>query len=304
MNVVVRFAPSPTGFIHIGGMRVALINWLFAKKHDGKFVLRIEDTDRSRYKPEFVESIDKAMKWLGLDPDMRVVQSDCTDRYNNAANELIQNKKAYYCYCSQEELGDERNASIEQKRTYTYSGKCRGNHTPDNSRPHVIRIDSSGWYEMNFDDMFYGNLHATPENLNDAIIIRSNGIPTFIFAAAVDDAALGVTHVIRGNDHITNTFQQILMLKLMGKDIPKFGHVPLLMNIEGQKLSKRHGAADLISYKAAGFYPEAIKNYLVYLGAYSAQLRWRLITKSYWRILILQGSTCPLLALILINCAT
>ena len=266
--VVTRFAPSPTGFLHIGGLRTALFSWLWARKQNGKFLLRIEDTDLSRNSEEALQAILEAFDWVGLNYDGEVAyQSKRFDIYKEYVKKLLDEGKAYYCYMSREELDalrEEQQAAGQQPR---YDGRYRDGKLPpvDGVEP-VVRIKAPLDGVIEFDDGVKGKLSFGAKELDDFIIARSDGTPTYNFVVVIDDALMGVTEVIRGDDHTSNTPKQIVLYKALGFDIPKFYHVPMILGEGGKKLSKRDGAADVMEYRTLGYLPEALLNFLVRLG--------------------------------------
>ncbi|WP_200762805.1 glutamate--tRNA ligase [Nitrosophilus alvini] len=266
--VVTRFAPSPTGYLHIGGLRTALFNYLWARKNSGKFILRIEDTDLSRNSEEATKAILKAFDWVGLEYDGDVAyQSKRFDIYKRYIQKLLDEGKAYYCYMTKEELDALREEQMAKKERPRYDRRYRDfTGTPPKDVKPVVRIKAPLEGEMVFEDGVKGTIAITAEELDDFIIARSDGTPTYNFVVAVDDALMGVTEVIRGDDHLYNTPKQILVYEALGFDIPKFYHVPMICNEQGKKLSKRDGALDVMAYKEMGFLPEALLNFLVRLG--------------------------------------
>jgi len=268
MEVRVRFAPSPTGHLHIGSARTAIFNWLFARHNGGKFLLRIEDTDRERSKQEYTDAILDGLKWLGLDWDEDVIyQSKRLDIYREIAEKLVQDGKAYYCSCTPEELEQMREKALKEGTgKLGYSGRCRNRteHPPD--RPKVIRFKSENTGVTIVDDMIQGRVKFDNSELDDLIILRSDGTPTYNFSAVIDDHEMRITHIIRGNDHLNNTPRQIQIYKALGYPIPEFAHHPLILGEDRSKLSKRHGATGLIQYREEGYLPEAIFNFLVRIG--------------------------------------
>lgn len=263
-SIVTRFAPSPTGYLHIGGLRTALFNYLYARKNNGKFLLRIEDTDLARNSKDAAKAIIESFKWVGLEHDGEIVyQSERFDLYREYAQKLLDSGAAYYCYMSKEELDMEREkagVSFKYDRRYRdFKG------TPPNVAPSIrIKAPLSG--EISFKDGVKGEIKINAKELDDFIILRSDGVPTYNFVVAVDDALMGVTDVIRGDDHTSNTPKQILVYQALNFKIPRFFHVPMILNPEGRKLSKRDGAMGVMDYKAAGYLPESILNFLVRLG--------------------------------------
>jgi len=269
MTVVTRFAPSPTGFLHIGGARTALFNYLYAKHLGGKFMLRIEDTDRERSKQEAIDAIISSMKWLGLDWDGDPIsQFSRADRHAEVANELLAQGKAYKCYCTPEELTEMRESAKAAGKPMRYNGYWRDRDeakAPAGVDP-VIRIKSEQTGETTIDDKIQGKVTVSHTEMDDFVILRGDGTPTYMLAVVVDDHDMGVTHVVRGDDHLTNTFRQIQIYKAMDWDTPTFAHMPLLHGSDGKKLSKRHGALGVEAYRDMGFLPEAVNNYLMRLG--------------------------------------
>ena len=258
-----RFAPSPTGYLHIGGARTALFAWLWAKKTSSKFVLRIEDTDKERSTQTSVDAILDGMEWLGLDYDEGpIYQSDRTERYNEVINELLLNGKAYYCDCSKERLEKMRENQIANKEKPKYDGCCRNKALKNG----VIRFLNPDDGSVIFDDFVKGKVTITNSELDDLIISRTDGSPTYNLTVVVDDHDMEIECVIRGDDHINNTPKQINLYKAMGWPLPEFAHVPMILGSDGSRLSKRHGALNLLAYRDEGFLPEALLNYIVRLG--------------------------------------
>lgn len=269
MAVVTRFAPSPTGFLHIGGARTALFNWLFAKHHGGEFLLRIEDTDRKRSTPEAVDAILDGLRWLGLDWDRDTyLQSQQLDRHASAARTLLDQGAAYYCYCSAEELAEMREAAKREGRSMRYDGRWRDRDPADapTGVDPVIRLKAPLEGETIIEDQVQGPVRVANSQLDDMILLRSDGTPTYMLSVVVDDHDMGVTHVIRGDDHLTNAARQTLLFRAFGWDEPVFGHIPLIHGADGQKLSKRHGALGVDAYRDMGYLPAALRNYLLRLG--------------------------------------
>jgi len=269
MSVVVRFAPSPTGFLHIGGARTALFNWLYAKHKRGKFLLRIEDTDRARSTQAAVDAIIEGMKWLGLDWDGEVVmQSARMARHAEVARALLAEGRAYHCYCTPEELEVMRERARREGRPVRYDGTWRdrvpGGPLP--TVPPVIRLKAEQEGETAIQDRVQGRVVVSNQQLDDLIILRSDGTPTYNFSVVVDDHDMGITHVIRGDDHLTNAFRQTQIYRALGWPEPVFAHVPLIHGPDGAKLSKRHGALGVEAYREMGYLPEALRNYLLRLG--------------------------------------
>ena len=258
-----RFAPSPTGFLHIGGARTALFAWLWAKKNNSNFVLRIEDTDKERSTQASVDAILDGLDWLGLDYDEGpIFQSDRFDRYSEVIQELLSKGHAYYCDCSKERLEQMREIQIAKKEKPKYDGCCRHK----SLKSGVIRFLNPDNGKVSFNDYVKGKVSIANSELDDLVISRSDGTPTYNFTVVVDDHDMNIECVIRGDDHINNTPKQINLYMALGWSIPKFAHVPMILGSDGSRLSKRHGALNLLSYKKEGFLPEALLNYLVRLG--------------------------------------
>ena len=263
----VRFAPSPTGVLHIGSVRTALFNWLFARHNNGKFLLRIEDTDKLRSTDENTKSIFEILKWLEIDWDEEpVIQSGNIERHKAVAHELVEKGRAYYCYCTPEELAQKKEEALKAGKSYKYNGKCRNITHPVAGINPVIRLKADTEGTTTVDDMVQGIVTIENSQMDDLVLLRSDGTPTYMLSVVVDDHDMGVTHVIRGDDHLTNTFRQIQIYRACGWDIPRFGHIPLIYGPDGAKLSKRHGAASAEDYRSLGYLPEAISNYLLRLG--------------------------------------
>ncbi|WP_134499606.1 glutamate--tRNA ligase [Microvirga pakistanensis] len=269
MSVVTRFAPSPTGFLHIGGGRTALFNWLFAKRHGGKMLLRIEDTDRERSTDAAIEAILDGLKWLGLDWDGDVVyQFSRAARHREVAETLLAQGRAYYCYATQQELEEMREAARKEGRPSRYDGRWRDrdpSEAPEGVKP-VIRLKAPTEGETVVEDEVQGRVVWQNKDLDDLVLLRSDGTPTYMLAVVVDDHDMGVTHVIRGDDHLTNAARQTQIYQAMGWDVPKMAHIPLIHGPDGAKLSKRHGALGVEAYRSMGYLPVALRNYLVRLG--------------------------------------
>ena len=267
MKVRTRFAPSPTGYLHIGGARTALFSWLFARKHGGDFVLRIEDTDLERSTQESVNAILEGMTWLGLEYDEGpFYQTKRFDRYKEVIQQLLDQGDAYYCYCSKEELEQMRTEQMARKEKPRYDGRCRDRQTPREGVEPVVRFRNPQDGEVAFDDLIRGRIAFQNKELDDLIIARGDGTPTYNLTVVVDDWDMGITHVIRGDDHINNTPRQINILKALGAELPHYAHVPMILGPDGKRLSKRHGAVSVMQYRDEGFLPEALINYLVRLG--------------------------------------
>ncbi|WP_253302766.1 glutamate--tRNA ligase [Wolbachia endosymbiont of Psylliodes chrysocephala] len=291
-DIVTRFAPSPTGFLHIGGARTALFNWLYAKHHGGKFLLRIEDTDRKRSTQEAIDAIIEGLKWLGVSYDGEIVyQLKRIERHKEVANLLVEKGRAYHCYCPEDEVAEKKIKAREEGKIYKH--KCTTK--PPSCHPSalschpssrhwdpeknmwsragmtsgvrsVIRFKVPDSQEIVIDDKIYGQIKVSSEQLDDIVILRSDNTPTYIFAVVVDDHDAGITDVIRGSDHLTNTFKQLLIYQALDFDIPRFAHVPLIHGEDGNKLSKRHGATSVCDYEKMGILPKAMRNYLLRLG--------------------------------------
>ncbi len=267
--VVTRFAPSPTGYLHIGGLRTALFSYLWARRHNGKFLLRIEDTDKARNSEEAVQKILEAFSWLGLESDEEIIyQSQREAIYKKYIDQLLEEGKAYKCYMTKEDLDRLREEQQARKERPRYDGKYRDfKGTPPEGVEPVIRIKAPTSGTIVVDDGIKGRIEFNVKDmLDDFIIARSDGSPTYNFVVAVDDALMGMTDVIRGDDHLSNTPKQIVVYEALGFDIPKFYHVPMIHNASGKKLSKRDGATDVMEYKKMGYLPEALLNFLVRLG--------------------------------------
>ncbi len=266
-NLRVRFAPSPTGYLHIGGARTALFNYLLARKEQGTFVLRVEDTDVARSTQESVDAILNAMEWLGLSYDEGpFYQSERFDLYREKVRQLLDAGNAYRCYCTAEELEAKREAAMKSGGKPKYDGTCRNRTDHPAGAPFVVRFKSPQEGVTSFDDKIKGTISFNNEELDDVIIQRTDGTPTYNFVVVVDDATMGITLVIRGDDHINNTPRQILMYEALGYPVPKFAHVPMILGSDKARLSKRHGATSVMAYRDQGFLPEAMVNYLVRLG--------------------------------------
>jgi len=268
VGVRVRFAPSPTGYLHLGSARTAIHNWLFAKSKGGTFLLRIEDTDVERSDEDSISQIVESLKWLGINWDEDIVfQSSRLELYRSKAEELVEKGLAYRCFCSQEQIERER----KNRSSTRYSGKCKNldkitiKRYLEEGRKYAIRINldkgETGW-----NDIVYGSIKVNNDELDDFVILRSNGIATYHFAVVVDDISMGITHVIRGEDHIPNTPKHIILYKMLNGKVPEFCHLPLLLGPDGKRLSKRHGATGINEFREMGFMPEAIFNYLAIIG--------------------------------------
>jgi glutamyl-tRNA synthetase len=266
--IVTRFAPSPTGFLHIGGARTALFNWLYAKHHDGKFLLRIEDTDKARSTREAIDAILDGMRWLGLDWDgHEYYQSQFWARHAEIAHRMLERGHAYRCYMTQEELAAQREASQRERRPFRIDSPWRDVTEPDGDKRFVIRLKAPREGETVIDDQVQGRVTVQNAEIDDFVLLRSDGTPTYMLAVVVDDHDMGVTHVIRGDDHLNNAFRQLAIIRAMGWPEPTYAHVPLIHGPDGAKLSKRHGALGVDAYRdELGMLPEAVDNYLLRLG--------------------------------------
>ena len=267
MTVRTRFAPSPTGVLHLGSVRTALFSWLYARHHNGQFVLRIEDTDRERSTPENVEAITDGMAWLGLDADEGpIFQTDRFDRYREVTEQWLSDGKAYHCYCTREELDELRAGQKERGEKMRYDGRCRDRTEPRDGVDPVVRFRNPLDGEVVVEDQVRGTVVFQNAELDDLIIARSDGTPTYNFCVVVDDTDMSISHVIRGDDHLNNTPRQMNMFAALGAKAPVFAHLPMILGPDGAKLSKRHGAVDIREYRELGYLPEAMLNYLVRLG--------------------------------------
>lgn len=271
MSVVSRFAPSPTGYLHVGGARTALYAWLVARAAGGKFVLRIEDTDRERSTQGAIDAIFAGMKWLGLDWDEEpIYQTQRFPRYAELTQQLLAEEKAYPCYCSHERLETMREEQMAAGLKARYDGKCRNltatEHEAKAGQPFVVRFRNPQEGSVIFNDQIRGQIEIANTELDDLIIARTDGSPTYNFCVVVDDWDMGITHVVRGEDHINNTPRQINILRALGAPLPEYAHVAMILGDDGKKLSKRHGAVSVTEYRDNGYLPEAMMNYLVRLG--------------------------------------
>lgn len=269
-SVCTRFAPSPTGYLHVGGARTALFSYLFARKNQGRFLLRIEDTDLERSTPESVQAILDGMSWLGLAADQApIFQTARFDIYKKHIQDLLDQGKAYKCYCSKERLEKLREEQISNKQKARYDGCCRDKHPGElagGNQDFVVRFKNPLEGDVVFKDLVLGEIKVNNRELDDLIIARSDGSPTYNFTVVVDDAEMEITHVIRGNDHINNTPRQINLYQALGFSVPEFAHVPMILGDDGKRLSKRHGAVSVMQYQENGYLPQALLNYLVRLG--------------------------------------
>ncbi|MBX7146959.1 MAG: glutamate--tRNA ligase [Alphaproteobacteria bacterium] len=269
MLVVTRFAPSPTGYLHIGGARTALFNWLFAKHHGGQFLLRIEDTDRARSTDQAITAIIEGLKWFGLTWDGDVIyQSQRFQRHYEIAMHLLKQGHAYYCYCTPDELQQMREEALRQGLPFRYNGMWRDrdpSDAPKNVNP-VIRLKAQQTGQTILHDQVQGDVTQNNNQLDDMVLVRGDGTPTYMLSVVVDDHDMNITHVIRGDDHLTNSFRQIQIYQAMGWTLPTFAHIPLIHGSDGHKLSKRHGALGIEAYRDMGYLPIALRNYLLRLG--------------------------------------
>lgn len=269
MSVVTRFAPSPTGFLHIGGCRTALFNWLYARHHGGRFLLRIEDTDRKRSTPEAIAAILDGLQWLGLDWDgEEVYQSQRAERHAAVARSLVEAGKAYHCFCTPEELEEMRQKARAEGRSTFYDRRWRDRgsaEAPAGVAP-VVRIKAPLEGETVIEDGVQGPVALANAQLDDMVLLRADGTPTYMLSVVVDDRDMGVTQVLRGDDHLTNAFRQTVLYQAMAWTPPAFAHIPLIHGDDGAKLSKRHGALGIEAYRGMGYLPEAMRNYLLRLG--------------------------------------
>lgn len=261
-GIVTRFAPSPTGFLHIGGARTALFNWLYAKRHSGKFLLRIEDTDRKRSTQEAIDAIIDGLKWLGINYDGEIIyQSKKIEQHIEVANLLVEKGRAYHCYCPENEVAEKKIRAREEGKIYKH--KCT--HSTSSANP-VVRFKVPDSEDIVVEDKICGQVKINSDQLDDIVILRSDNTPTYIFAVVVDDHSVGITDIIRGSDHLTNTFKQLLIYQALDFDVPRFAHVPLIHGEDGNKLSKRHDATNVCDYGRMGILPQAMRNYLLRLG--------------------------------------
>lgn len=267
MRIRTRFAPSPTGYLHLGGARTAIFAWAYARKRSGDFILRIEDTDQERSTEAATAAILEAMDWLKLNYDEGpFYQTKRMERYKEVIKDLLNSGKAYRCNCSKERLTDLREKQMANKEKPRYDGCCRDKNLPEMSEPHVIRFKNPLDGAVTFIDEVAGEITFQNSELDDLIIMRSDGFPTYNFCVVVDDMDMEISHVIRGMDHINNTPRQINIFQALGKKAPVYGHVPMILGNDGKLLSKRHGAVSVMQYRDDGFFPEALLNYLVRLG--------------------------------------
>ena len=287
-QVRVRFAPSPTGFLHIGGVRTALFNWLYARQEHGVFILRIEDTDQSRSTDESIQAIVQGLKWVGLDWDEGPYrQTERMTLYREHAMALFERGQAYWCICKAEELEARRKEAEGKGQSPRYDGRCRTLGITHPSGDAALRFKAPQEGQTVVDDLIKGKVVFENNVLDDLIILRSNGYPTYNFSVVVDDALMHITHVVRGDDHLTNTPRQIPIFEALGFPVPRFGHLPMILGADKTRLSKRHGATSIMAYKTMGYLPEAMVNYLVRLGwSYGDQeifTRQELIERFGWK---------------------
>ncbi|HEX6267715.1 MAG TPA: glutamate--tRNA ligase [Burkholderiales bacterium] len=271
MQIRTRFAPSPTGYLHIGGARTALFSWAYARRHGGRFILRIEDTDLERSTQASVQAILDGMRWLGLDWDEGpFFQMQRLARYREVAEQLVAAGHAYYDYMSREELESLRKQQLEKGQKPRYDGRwrperARGKPVPKDVKP-VVRFRTPEEGEVGWNDLVKGMISFPNAELDDLVLLRADGVPTYNFGVVVDDLDMDITHVIRGDDHVNNTPRQIHIFRALGRELPQFAHVPMILGADGERLSKRHGATSVIEYQALGYLPEALVNYLARLG--------------------------------------
>jgi glutamyl-tRNA synthetase len=287
-QVRVRFAPSPTGVLHIGGVRTALFNWLFARQQKGVFVLRIEDTDQTRSTDESIQAIIEGMKWVGLDWDEGPYrQTERIDLYRSYALQLLEKEKAYWCHCKAEELEARRKEAEAKGLSPKYDSRCRDRGLTNPAGDAALRFKAPLEGETVVDDLIKGKIVFDNNVQDDLIILRSNGYPTYNFSVVVDDALMNITHVVRGDDHLTNTPRQVPIFRALGFPVPQFGHLPMILGSDKARLSKRHGATSIMAYKEMGYLPDAMVNYLVRLGwSHGDQelfTRQELIEKFSWK---------------------
>lgn len=287
-QVRVRFAPSPTGFLHIGGVRSALFNWLYARQQKGVFILRIEDTDQSRSTDESIQAIIEGMKWVGLDWDEGPFrQTERMDLYRSHARQLLENGQAYWCVCKAEELEARRKEAEKKGLSPRYDGRCRNLGITNPTGEAALRFKAPQEGQTVVDDLIKGKVVFENNVLDDLIILRSNGYPTYNFSVVIDDALMKISHVVRGDDHLTNTPRQVPIFQALGFPVPRFGHLPMILGSDKTRLSKRHGATSIMAYKEMGYLPDAMVNYLVRLGwSHGDQeifTRQELIEKFSWK---------------------
>lgn len=263
-----RFAPSPTGYLHIGGARTALFSWAYARRHGGQFILRVEDTDQERSTQASVDAILDGLRWLGIDWDEGPeFQMQRLPRYREVAEQLLRDGKAYRCYCTREELEAMREAQVARGEKPRYDRRWRdAQEPPPEGRSAVIRFKNPLSGDVTWNDLVKGPITVSNDELDDLVLVRADGVPTYNFGVVVDDIDMRMTHVIRGDDHVNNTPRQINLYRAIGAEVPHFGHVPMILGADGQRLSKRHGAVSVLQYRDEGFLPDALVNYLARLG--------------------------------------
>jgi glutamyl-tRNA synthetase len=267
MSVKTRFAPSPTGALHIGGVRTAIFNWLYARHNKGQFVLRIEDTDKERSTEESVSEIFEGLKWIGLDWDEQPMrQSSNLSNYKKLADKLIEDGNAYRCYCTAQEIEERRKEYKEKNIIYRYEGTCRNKDKAATGKPFAVRLKTPASGLIEIHDKLRGTIHYDLKEIDDFVIIKRDGFPTYNFAAVIDDNSMGITDIIRGDDHLSNTPKQVLIYNFLEFDKPNFAHVSMILGQDKSKLSKRHGAVSILSYRDKGYLPESMLNFLVRLG--------------------------------------
>ena len=268
MMVRTRFAPSPTGYLHIGGARTALFSWAYARKHGGKFILRIEDTDLERSTQQSMQAILDGMAWLGLDYDEGpFYQMQRLARYHEIAEQLLQNNQAYYCYATKEELEEMREQQLAAGLKPRYDGRWRDSKkTPPAGVKPVLRFKNPSQGHVTINDQIKGRITVANSELDDLVLLRGDGVPTYNFSVVIDDLDMNISHVIRGDDHVNNTPRQINILQALSAPLPEYAHVPMILGANGERLSKRHGAVSVIQYREDGYLPEALLNYLARLG--------------------------------------
>ncbi len=296
-NIITRFAPSPTGYLHIGNIRIALYSWLYAKKYGGKFILRIEDTNFIKYNKKYVDYIFYILEWLGLYwDDSPIYQSDRIFLYKNIIDNMLKNNLAYKCFCSLDRLNNIKNICIKKGLKPKYDGYCRDKEFNNNKESsYVIRFKNPIFGYVKFNDLIYKKLVFSNKSLDDIIIQRSNGLPTYNFCVVVDDYYMSITHVIRGEDHISNTPKQINLIKFLGYNIPNYIHLPIVLDLNGKKLSKRNFSSNIQNYINEGFIPESILNYLFNLGCfYSNEIIYFHEMKNLFNVLNIKKSPCIL----------
>ncbi len=267
MSVKTRFAPSPTGSLHIGGVRTAIFNWLYARHNSGKFLLRIEDTDKERSTEQSVSEIFDGLRWIGLDFDEEPIkQSSNLQNYKKLSDKLIEDGNAYRCYCTPQQIEERRKEHWEKNITYRYEGTCRNIDKITKDKPYAVRLRTPLCGLIDINDKLRGTIHYDLKEIDDFVIIKRDGFPTYNFAAVIDDSSMGITDIIRGDDHLSNTPKQVLIYNFLKFDKPNFAHVSMILGQDKSKLSKRHGAVSILSYRDKGYLPETMLNFLVRLG--------------------------------------